>query len=89
MDNQSRYIENTSRRIVDILPDLEIMSVGDATHPINFTLNTGDITTRGIITAANIISLGGITQQLNMSGCNVTVVGGLITGQTGSGCAVS
>ncbi len=87
-DNQSRSIENTTVRIVDILPDLEIMSIGDETKPINFTLsgaNAGDAVFKGTVTAANLISLAGFTGQLNATSCNLTISSGIITGFAGCG----
>jgi len=51
-DNQSRNIENSTVRILDIDVDYQVLSVG-ANQMINFTLNTGNAVTYGTMTAAN------------------------------------
>ncbi len=68
VDNQSRTIENTTRRVIDIDTALEILSIGDETRPINFTTsgaNAGDVTFKGDLTLNDIIASG-----------NITVIGG-------------
>ncbi len=83
-DNQSRIIENTSIRLLDIDTVYSQMAVGTG---INFTMfgpNAGNANFQGTITAANLISNGGITSQLNASPqCNITVTSGIITGFAG------
>ncbi len=77
-DNQSRSIENTTVRIVDIVEDLEILSIGDATKPINFTLNTGDAVFRGDVTVNSLI----LRNISTPSTCSITANGQLFYNAT-------
>ncbi len=83
MDNQSRTIENTTRRTIDIDSILEIISVGDETRPINFSADTGDAVFKGDVTAnsftGNGLTLNNVTVT---STCDSTKNGNLVYNAT-------
>ena len=89
-DNYSRTIFNTSVRVFDVDLVYYTLSLG-ANKVINLSLDSGEIVTKGGLTAANYTagSSAGLTIQLNLTGCNVTLTGGLFTAYTGANCDVS
>ncbi len=98
-DNHSRIIFNTSVRIIDIDLVYYTMSLG-ANKVINLSFDSGEIVTKGGVTAANLTLIDGVISSplMNLSSSGVLTVGsgygtGTSTGITQqlntSGCNVT